>query len=31
MKPKDEIKLDIAELDKPERYPEEEVLPDFGL
>lgn len=31
MKPKDEIKLDIVELDKSETYAEEEVLPEDGL
>ena len=31
MKPKDAIKLDIAELDKSQTYLEEEVLPEDGL
>lgn len=31
MKPKDEIKLDIVELDKSETYAEEEVLPEGDL
>ena len=31
LKPKHAIKLDIVELDKPEIYPEENVLPVDGL
>ena len=31
MKPKDTIKLDIDELDQPETYLEENILPEEGL
>ena len=31
MKPKDAIKLDIDELDQPETYLEENILPEEGL
>lgn len=31
VKPKDTIKLDIAEPDKSETYPEEEELPEVGI
>ena len=31
MKPQDAIKIDIADLDKFETYPEENVLPENGL
>ena len=31
MKPKNAINLDIVELDKSEKYPEKELLPEDGL
>ena len=31
MKPRDALKLNIAELDKSETYPAEEALPEDGL
>ena len=31
MEPKDAIKLDIVQIDKPETLPEENVLPEYSL
>ena len=31
IKPKDAIKLGIVKLGKSERYPEENLLPEYGL